>query len=332
MSITHYFHRGALALTLVLSAAACGDDDVAQNECGAGTTLVNGECVTDAMCGSGTTLSNGECVSDSTCGAGTILMAGVCVPVAPTTTYRQVEHLGRPGIAEALLITPAFLEGYNATAPSFAGAPATAVAAITAEAKTVLKAIYLGACLLNGVVGFNAANGVHPAGLTCVEVGGNIFTSNTASGTTLKTTVAAGAQAYADQVFGQFETDVLRIDTAVASAYLNLCSGVATSPLLCGGRTLNDDVIDITYFFLLAGAAVPSGATDQATADQSVALVSDGVFFSSTNSENDGIGLGTASPRFGLPNDTNPNQFKQSCANCGTSALTGTFPYSAPPR
>lgn len=328
MSVRKLFHRGALALVFVIS--GCGDDEKtpAQTECGAGTMLVNGECVADATCGSGTTLSNGECVSDSVCGAGTMLMAGMCLPVGLTTSYRQVEHLARPGIAEALLITPGYLAGYNATAPSFAGAAAADVAAITAEAKTVLEAIYLGACLLDGLVGFDANNGVHPGGLTCVEVGGAIFVGDDPlTGTTLKSTVAAGAQAYADRVFSQFETDVMRIDTGGASAYLTLCDNAApaNAPLLCGGRKLNEDVIDITYFYLLAGAAVPTGATTTATVNQSVALVTDGVFFSSDDSENSGIGLGT-------PDPTNPNQFHQSCANCGTPALGDTFPYSAPPR
>lgn len=320
--------RGALALVLAL-AAGCGDDAPSGTgtTCASGTTLMGGMCVPDAECGNGTTLVNGECVSDSTCGTGTVLMSGMCVPVAPTTAYRQVEFLGRPGIGEALIITPGFLSGYNAVGPSFAGASAADVAAITAEVKTVLKAVYLGACLLNGLVGFNATNGVQPGGLQCVEVGGNIFTNdNPLTGTVLDTAVAAGAQAYADRIFGQFETDVLRINTAVPSAYLTLCSGAAAGvPLLCGGRKLNEDVIDITYFYLLAGAAVPTGATTQATVDQSVALVTDGVFFSSNNGENSGIGLGT-------PDASNPNQFHQSCANCGSIALSSTFPYSAAPH
>ncbi len=303
MSAISHFHRGALALIFAVS--ACGDDNPAQTECG-----IDGECVTDA-----------------TCGSGTVLTDGMCVPEGPTTSYRQIEHLARPGIAEALLITHAFLEGYNATAPSFGGAPPAAVDAITAEAKTVLKAIYLGACLLNGLVGFNETNGVQPAGLQCEEVGGAIFVGdNPLTGTMLKTGVATAAQAYADRVFGQFETDVMRIDTAVPSAYLTLCGAAAANvPLLCGGRNLNEDVIDITYFYLLAGAAVPTGATNAATVAQSVALVTDGVFFSDDNAENSGIGLGT-------PDPTNPNQFHQSCDNCGTPRLSTTFPYSAPPR
>ncbi len=309
MSAISHFQRGAFALIFAVS--ACGDDNPARVECGTGTMLVDGECVTDATCGSGTVLTN-----------------GMCVPEGPTTSYRQIEHLARPGIAEALIITHAYLAGYNATAPSFAGAPAAAVDAITAEAKTVLKAIYLGSCLLNGLVGFtNPADGVKPAGLQCVAVGGNIFTNDNAlTGTTLDPAVIDGAQAYADRVFSQFETDVMRIDTGVTSAYLTLCTAGAPSnaPLLCGGRTLTDDVIDITYFYLIAGAALPNGANTAPTIAQSVALVSDGVYFSPDPAEVQG--------ELGTPDPTNPNQFHQSCDNCGPQEISGTFPYSAPPR
>jgi len=330
MSTINKFQRSALALILAVS-ASCGDDgpNPRQNECGNGTTLVGNECVSNAACGSGTTLSNGVCVSDSTCGSGTVLTAGMCVPAAPTTTYRQIEFLGRPGIAEALLITPAFLEGYNATAPSFAGAPATAVAAITAEAKTVLKAVFHGTCLINGLLGLSETTGAKPGGVACGKVGLDVFTGGT--GNVIDPAQVTAANTYADRVFGQFIPDTLRIDTAQAtggyfSAGTSLCSNTAASgvPLLCGGRNLNEDVIDITYFYLLAGAAVPTGANGSNT-PQIIALVTDGVFFSGNNSENSGIGLGT-------PDISNVNQFHQSCPNCGTPVISNTFPYSAPPR
>lgn len=327
MMLSSNFHRAALALILVVS--ACGDDApvVDTIECGAGTMLVGDECVANApvTCAAGTMLMGTMCVPVA-CPAGSTAMNGVCVPNS-VTTYRQVEQLGRPGIAEALLITPAFLEGYNATAPSFAGAPAAAVAAITAEAKTVLKAIFHGTCLLNGLLGFNATNGAVPAGVPCGQVGGAVFTGgNPLTGTVIDPAQATAATTYADKVFGQFITDVLRIDTAVTSAYLTPCNATlaAGMPLLCGGRKLNDDVIDITYFYLIAGAAVPSGTT-ALNAPQVIALVTDGAFFSANNAENSGIGLGT-------PDPNNRNQFHQSCANCGTPVISATFPYSAPPR
>ena len=45
-------------------------------------------------------------------------------PGQTTPVYTQVEQLARPGINEAFLFTNDFNAGYNATAPSFAGAPA----------------------------------------------------------------------------------------------------------------------------------------------------------------------------------------------------------------
>src|SRR5688572_13520406 len=75
---------------------------------------------------------------------------GADVDAAVPLAYVQVEHLARPGIAEALLINNAFLAGYNATAPTFTGVPQATLDMVIAEAKTVLKAIYLGACFING--------------------------------------------------------------------------------------------------------------------------------------------------------------------------------------
>lgn len=224
-------------------------------------------------------------------------------------TYVQVEHLARPGIAEALLLSNGYLAGYNATAPTFTGVPAATLGEVVAEAKTVLKAVYLGTCLVNGIAGLNAQNGAKPGGLECAAVGGNVFTNgNALTGDTLTQAAKDGAQAYADRVFSQFIPDVMRIDTAIDSGYFSgpaLCAGAAANkPLLCGGRKLDDDVIDITYFYLLAGAAVPTGlAGSQAGINQAVALTTDGVSFA------------------GAAN--NPNQ--------GHPAVSTTFPYSAPP-
>jgi len=226
--------------------------------------------------------------------------------------YHQVEHLARPGINEALLIAEAFNAGYNATAPSFAGVPAETLNAVIDQAKTVLKALYLGGCLINGVAGLTPANGVHPAGMACHEVGTKLFL---ADGVTLTEASQTAAQMYADKVFGQFEPDVMRIDTSVTpSNYLNLCGG--NGPLLCGGRFLNDDVIDITYNYLLNGAANylhpgDGGALDQ----QFLALTSDGVTFSKNVAMN--------SDSLSKPDPANQQQ--------GHPDVSQAFPYSAPP-
>lgn len=232
-------------------------------------------------------------------------------PVTPTgPTYRQVEQLARPAINEALLISSAFNDGYNQTAPSFAGVPDATLAAVVDQAKTVLQALYLGTCLLDGAAGLTADTGFHPAGLTCNAVGGALFTENSLAGVTLTEASKMGAKAYADKVFDQFIPDVLRIDTEVASGYLTLCGNAASKPLLCGGRNLNDDVVDITYNYLLAGAAIAKGSPLQFRA-----LVSDGVVFSFDDSKNSG--------NVSVPDASNAAQ--------GHPAVSDTFPYSAAP-
>jgi hypothetical protein len=221
--------------------------------------------------------------------------------------YKQIEHLARPGINEALLISEGFLAGYNATAPTFAGVPGPTLEAVVAEAKTVLKALYLGTCLLNGVAGLNPQNGLHPAGMECHAVGGAVFE---ADGVTQTAASVTAAQAYADAVFGLFIPDVMRIDTAVASSYLTPCG--AGPVLLCGGRFVRDDVIDVTYDFLLNGAASPEGSAPT----QFSALVSDGVAFDNVNPANNKSNRITG----------DPNNKQQGHPN-----VSNAFPYSAPP-
>ena len=228
----------------------------------------------------------------------------------PTVAFHQVEQLARPGINEALLITEAFNAGFNATAPSFAGVPADTLNAVVGEAKTVLKALYLGDCLLDGALGLSAAQGVKPAGMTCHAVGPAIWTEGTLAGVTLTDASKTAAQAYADKVFGQFIPDVMRVDTSVTSNYLTLCGDASSTPLLCGGRFVNNDVIDVTYNYLLNGAATTKGPFDQVRA-----LTSDGVSFSLDDANNvDNVVL---------PDPTNAQQ--------GHPNVTNTFPYSAPP-
>jgi len=234
----------------------------------------------------------------------------------PGATYHQIEHLARPAINEALLISEAFNAGYNATAPSFAGVPDETLNAVIEQAKIVLQALYLGGCLLDGLAGpmVTADNGVKPAGMKCHAIGAAIWL---ADGVTLTDASKAAAKAYADKVFGQFIPDVMRVDTSFpTSNYLTLCGDGDSSPLLCGGRFLNDDVVDITYNYLLNGAAnylAPGngGALDQ----QILALTSDGVAFSKTASQNSDL--------LSKPDPANQQQ--------GHPDVSTTFPYSAPP-
>jgi Domain of unknown function (DUF4331) len=225
-------------------------------------------------------------------------------------TFHQVEQLARPGINEVLLITEAFNAGFNATAPSFTGVPSDTLNAVVGEAKTVLKALYLGGCLLDGALGLSAAQGVKPAGITCHAVGPALWTEGTLAGVTLTDASKAAAQAYADKVFSQFVPDVMRVDTSVTSNYLTLCGDASSTPLLCGGRFVNNDVIDVTYNYFLNGAATTKGPFDQVRA-----LTSDGVNFSLDDANNvDNVVL---------PDPANAQQ--------GHPNVTNTFPYSAPP-
>ena len=235
-------------------------------------------------------------------------------PAGPA--YHQVEHLARPAINEALLITEAFNAGYNATAPSFAGVPTDTLNAVVGEAKTVLKALYLGGCLINGLAGVTADTGVHPAGMKCHAIGAALFTENAATGVTLTQASKDAAQMYADKVFGQFVPDVMRVDTSVTSNYLTLCGDGSSAPLLCGGRFLNDDVVDITYNYLLNGAANYLAPGNGGPLDQQIlALTSDGVAFSKDPTKNSDL--------LSKPDAANLQQ--------GHPDVSQNFPYSAPP-
>ena len=231
--------------------------------------------------------------------------------------FRQVEQLARPGINEALIITQDFLNGYNATAPSFAGVPSSTLTAVVTEAKVVLQALYLGTCLLNGVAGQTAASGLKPAGMTCHAVGEAVWDDNSApgaaDGVTLTAASVTAAKAYADKVFAQFIPDVMRIDVTVTpSKYETPCSDLNAAPLLCGGRWLRDDVIDTTYDYLLNGVGSASGAGVSYT--QFSALVSDGVNFLPTTAN-----VSNRTPSV----TTNAQQFHPD--------VSDAFPYSAPP-
>jgi hypothetical protein len=273
MTMRTTMSRGATALALILTAASCSDSSPKPGP--------------DAGSGSGE---------------------------PPTTTgFHQVEQLARPGINEALLISEAFNAGFNATAPSFTGVPADTLNAVVAQAKTVLEALYLGGCLINGLAGLTPATGVKPAAIPCHAVGTAIWM---ADGITLTPESKAAAAAYADKVFNQFIPDVLRVDTGVTSNYLTPCGDLSSTPLLCGGRFLNDDVIDVTYNYLLNGAANYLTPGDGGPLDQQViALTSDGVAFSKDPAKN--------SLSLSKPDPANQQQ--------GHPDVTPTFPYSAPP-
>jgi hypothetical protein len=242
-------------------------------------------------------------------------------PVVTPRMYKQVEVLARPGIAEALLVTNNALATYNAAGPGFAGVNTQQV---ETEAKTVLKALYLGACLLNGALGLTELTGVRPAGAPCAQVGGAIFVENSLAGVNLKPTVAAAAQAYANRVYAQFVPDVMRVDMGLATSNYEILCGDPTMPLplLCGGRFLDDDTIDVTYDYLLNGSGLRLLTAGAATYHQLSALVSDGVNYSDVTAENKNNRVPSV--------PSNPAQFHTTAV--APAPVSTTFPYAANPR
>ena len=151
--------------------------------------------------------------------------------------YMQVERLARPAINEGLVLSNDNLNAFNSITPSSdLEASNPAVALVLTEAQVVLDV---------------------------VRKLGNTLTSSTS------------APAVATSV-GQFLPDVMRIsvdDTHFGTlhplvanisrtgnsnlnnvAYTSCVSLTPGAPLLCGGRKIRDDVIDITLSYLAAGA------------------------------------------------------------------------------
>lgn len=178
-----------------------------------------------------------------------------------TTTYIQVERLARPGINEALVLTPAYQDAFNSIPPS--QDLSSAATPVLTEAGVVLGAV--------------AAVGV-------------------AAGTIPYTDAALGegsptdATAHVQKVVNGFIPDVMRINTAAVvavgeSAYdgnvsggtpIGACIGTVTASGVTGavlscGRKLKDDVIDMTYNYLAGGTVTLAANTlgDDATYDKS---------------------------------------------------------------
>ena len=253
-------------------------------------------------------------------GATPIDAAPIDARIVTPRVYKQVEVLARPGIAEALVITHRSLAAYNATGPRLVGTDSTVIAA---EAKLVLRALYLGTCFLNGALGLSAAAGLEPAGETCVAVGGALFLENSLAGVTLDPAVSLAAAAYADRVYMQLVPDVMRIDMNLpTSTYEDVCGDPAQPlPLLCGGRFLDDDTIDTTYDYLLNGVGLGALTGGAAVYNQRSALVSDGVNFSDVSAQN---------KRSRVPSvATNTAQFHTTVAT--PAPVSTTFPYAANP-
>lgn len=212
---------------------------------------------------------------------------------AANLSYRQIERLGRPAINEALVFENALLNAYNAVAPTvdLTSAASTVVASV---ART-LTGFFGGVCFVNGaILGATPSTGLKPAGIQCPAVGTAVL------GTDNKLTAAmiTGANTYITTVAEGFLPDVLRIDTSVSSGYnAATCNASGKGAMLCGGRGLTDNVVDITYGYLLAGDATGTA----------VPQLSNGVSYDGVAAAGDG----------------NTNQ--------GHKAVLGSFPYAPAP-
>lgn len=152
--------------------------------------------------------------------------------------YRQIERLGRPGINEALVLSSAHHAAFNSIAPTLDLSSDATVAAVRADVVAVLTAIKA----------YATANGITSASTVNNTAGGflpdvirintaNNFTPTTVTSTALNTYPGAYGSDYAGTA--PTPTDVDRAD-----------------PLrLTGGRMITDDVIDVTYSYLIAGLA-----------------------------------------------------------------------------
>ncbi len=153
--------------------------------------------------------------------------------------YRQIERLGRPGVNEAFVLTSAHHAAFNSIAPTLDLSADDAVAAVRADVVAVLGAIKAYAttnAIMTASTVNNTAGGFLP----------DVIRINTANSFT-PTSVSSSATntfpgAYASDFAGTAPTnpDVDRAD-----------------PLrLTGGRMITDDVIDVTYTYLIAGLAL----------------------------------------------------------------------------
>lgn len=118
------------------------------------------------------------------------------------------------------------------------------------------------------------------------------------------------------QVVSGFLPDVMRIDTNTASGYGACIS--STNVILCGGRKIHDDVIQISYEYLISG-----GTTGSTTFD-------DGVTY-----DGDRSNLATNCPSDAAsPNGTNDAAPGHRCLNGQTTRAStgGTFPFLARPN
>lgn len=132
-----------------------------------------------------------------------------------TTTYRQIERLGRPAINEGLVITNDYLNAFNSIDPKLDLSPAAAP--VVAEAGVVLTKVR----------DYGISQGKNPPAVGDVVAG---FLPDVMRIDTSKS-VLVGQWAY--------NSDAV------------IVSGTTGGVMLTGGRKIEDDVIDVTLSYLI---------------------------------------------------------------------------------
>ncbi len=164
-------------------------------------------------------------------------------------TYVQVERLARPAVNEGLVLTNASLNAFNSIGPELdLDASIPAVATVQGEATTVLGVVYnLGTVAAGNPSGF-------PNTPPVADVVGQFLPD------VMRISVD-------DAHYGGLHLLVANTDRTSNSnqnmvGYTSCVSLTAGAPLLCGGRKIRDDVIDITLTYLALGAtqAAPAAA------------------------------------------------------------------------
>ena len=165
-----------------------------------------------------------------------------------TTSYVQIERLARPAVNEGLVLSNANLNAFNSIPPSLdLSGTIPAVAAVQGEAVAVINVVRALGTVAGGTP--PATNDVVSQFLpdvTRISVNDTDFTSNPVTGNPLTANV--------DRTSNSRQGEV---------AYTACVSLTPGAPLLCGGRKIRDDVIDITLTYIALGAAtaIPGGTS-----------------------------------------------------------------------
>lgn len=153
-------------------------------------------------------------------------------------SYRQIERLARPGINEALVLSSAKHAAFNSIAPTLDLSSDATVASVRADVVAVLTAIKA----------YADANVTTQASTVNNTAGGflpDVMRINTANNFTPTSVTTTATNSFP----GAYGSDFA--GTAPTSPDVD-----RTDPLrLTGGRMITDDVIDVTYTYLLAGLA-----------------------------------------------------------------------------